>query len=457
MPNSLDSVLKQIAAKKTPRVMLVGGTSDYLAERAFAAIRDAVTESNSATSVESFEPATELSAILDSYRTMSLFGGARLLVVNEVNAFISRKELASLYDKAVADWKSAKTDRKRMSAAAKMLHLLGLLGADLEMSDSAIAAAIGVSTEGVLIDLLAFCRTSGKKPTRGEDDASLLAEAIGRGGAAGTVLLLRTGEIPAASATVELIDREGAVIVCDLDRQDVVEVLAHEIEEMASAAAVTFDKKSIARLRQRLGIDRILADKFSRDVPDLRFAVSEAERLITLVGRDGRVTGELIDREVASVEGGARYELGSLFAEGKMIDAVGKLRDLVAQARREDPKTAIDYHYGRFLFPLADELRQMIGILSYARLSGIDVRKSIPYNRFQDTLAERMGDYLKNVGLVRQRPHPFPLYKKLQAVRNATDEQLFEALGALAEIDIQRKSGGVPVDVALESFLLSRV
>src|SRR5207237_10345228 len=133
------------------------------------------------------------------------FGGARMLVIPEVNAFVSAKELASLYDKAIADWKSAKTDRKRATSAAKLLHVLGLAGADLDMTDRAIADSLDVSLDAILTDRLAFCRTTGKKATRGEDDAALLMEAIARGGASGTILVLRTGDIPKESATVALI------------------------------------------------------------------------------------------------------------------------------------------------------------------------------------------------------------------------------------------------------------
>src|SRR5439155_11589541 len=120
----------------------------------------------------------------------------------------------------------------------------------------------------------------------------------------------------------------------------------------------------------------LLADKFSKEVPDLRIAVSEAERLATLAGVGGRVTAEMVEREVASVEGGARYEFGSLFTEGKIIEAIAKLRDLIAQARREDAKSPAEIHYGRFLFPLADELRQLIAIHSYARMNNLDLRQS---------------------------------------------------------------------------------
>jgi DNA polymerase III delta subunit len=456
MPKPLDTVLAQIAKKDAPRAILIGGSSDYLSQRAFRDIRDAIVAANPNIAVEAFEPGSELAMVIDSYRTMSLFSASRLLIVPEVNAFVSAKELLSLYQKAANDWRTAKTDKKRTSASAKLLHVLGLVGADLEMTDRQIADALGMPLDALLADMLAFCRASGKKAGRGEDDAALLTEAIAHGGAAGTILLMRTGEIPQDSATVDLIDRHGTVIVCDVTRESFSDALQTAIEELAEEANVRFDPKSISALRQRLGIDRVLGDKFSRDIPDLRMAVSEAERLTTLVGEGGQVTPELIEREVAVVEGGARYELASLFSEGKIVEAVAKLRDLVAQARREDARASADILYGRYLFPIADEIRQMIGIISFARANRMDLQKSIQYNRFKDTVADRLGDYLKVSGIVRQKPHPFPLHKKWEAARGQTEEELFSALATVADLEVKRKSGGVPVDVGLEMFLLSR-
>ena len=438
-------------------MLLVGGNSEFLSEQAFHEIRDALVAKNPALSVESYEPGTELASILDSFRTGSLFGGARLLVVPEVNAFISAKEIASLYDKAVADWKSAKTDRKRASASAKLLHVLGLAGCDLEMKDRAIADTLGVTLDATLTDMLAFCRAAGKKAGRGEDDAALLMEAIARGGATGTILLMRTGDVPRDSATIELIDKVGAVIVADLTREGFSAALERTIESIASDANVKFEPQAIAKLRQRLGIERMLADKFSKDIPEIRGAISEVERLVTLAGSGGRVTAAMVEREVSAIEGGARYELGSLFTEGKILEAVAKLRDLVAQGRREDPKMPVDMHYGRFLFPLAEEFRQMIGIHSWARVQNVNLRQSMQYNRFKDTIADRLGDYLKAHGLVRQRPHPFPLHKKFEAARTYSEADLFRALAVVADLEIKRKSGGLPVDVGIETFLLTRL
>jgi DNA polymerase III delta subunit len=457
MPKPLKTVLSNIHDGKPPRVLLVGGSSDFLSERAFHEIRDAFVAKNPSISLETYEPGTELSAILDSYRTGSLFGGSRLLIVPEVNAFVSAKEIASLYDKAVADWKSAKTDRKRASASAKLLHVLGLAGCELDMQDRQIADALGVSLDATLTDMLQFCRTSGKKAGRGEDDAALLMEAIARGGAAGAMLLMRTGDVPRDSTTIDLIDKHGAVVVADLTREGFTAALDQAIAVVASEANVRFEPNAIARLRQRMGIDRILTDKFSKELPPLRIAVNEAERLATLAGSGGRVTPDMIDREIAAVEGGARYELGSLFTEGKIIEAISKLRDLVAQARREDPKGSAEIHYGRYLFAIPDELRQMIGIHSWAKAQNVNLRAPMTYNRFKDTIADRLGDYMKTFGLVRQRPHPFPLHKKWEAARRYSEPELFRALSEMADLEIKRKSGGLPVDVGLETFLLSQL
>ena len=456
MPRTLAAILKTIEEGKTPRVLLIGGNSEFLSEQAFHSVRDAIVAKTPGIALEVYEPGSDLSSILDSFRTMSLFGGSRLLVVPEVNAFVSAKEIASLHEKAVADWKSAKTDRKRASAAAKLMHVAGVAGADLEMTDRAIADALGVALDATLSEMLAFSRSTGRKAGRGEDDAAMLMEAIARGGAPGTILLMRTGEIPRDSATIDLIDKVGAVVSADLKREGFAAALDAAVASIAAEARVKFDAAALGRLRQRLGIERMLADTFSKDVPDIRVAVSEVERLVTLAGEGGRVTAEMIDREVAAVEGGARYELGSLFTEGKIVEAIAKLRDLVAQGRREDPKMPLDMQYGRFLFPLAEEIRQMIGIHSWARIHDVNVKQSMQYNRFKDTMADRLGDYLKANGLVRQRPHPFPLFKKWEAARTFAEADLFRALSAVAQLEIGRKSGGLPVDVGIETFMLQR-
>ena len=448
-------LLESIAANKIPPVILIGGNNEFLVEKAFTTVRDRILEIEGV-QLEPYSETADLGAILDSFRTMSLFGNRRLLVVPEVNAFVTKKEIASLYEKALSDWSSAKTDRKRSSSVAKLLHILGLIGSDLEQTDSAIAEALGArKVDKALTEMLAFARSSGKKATRGEADASLLAEAVAQGGAPGAILLLRSGEVPRDSATVRLIDSSGAVVVCDLTVQQVPDAIEEALRSISSEYRVKFERNAAAALTRLLGIDRMLNDKFNREVPDIRVLVSEAERLATFAGDGGTITEAMVQQQIQKVAGGVRFEFATLYSERKPLEAIAKLRDLIAQARREDPKAPLDIQYGRYLFPLADEIRQLLAVRSFARMKGIDLRKSMPYNRFRDMLAEPMGEYLKANLLARQKPHPFALFKKFEAARLHSDESLLRALSELAELDFNRKSGGIPPDIGLESLVLS--
>jgi DNA polymerase III delta subunit len=449
MPSTADVL------KSPPPVILVGGNNEYLVDQAFAEIRDTLVARNPQLQLESYPAGSDLSQIVDSFRTHSLFGGPRLLVAGEVNAFVTKKEVKSLLDKALTDWESSKTDRKRSSAVSKLLHILGLTGVDLEDSDATIASAIGAKNAPPLTDMLAAARTSGKRATRGEGDAAMLVEAVSRGGAPGAILLMRTGELPADSATIAAIERSGAVIRCDLSREAFGRALDQALAELAREAGVRLEAAAVTTLKRRLGIERMLTDKFNKDVPDLRVVLSEAERLATLAGSGGTITAAMVEDQIREVAGGARFEFTGLFVEGRAVEAIEKLRDLIDQARREDPKTPLDIQYGKFIFPLADEVRQLIAIRSFARLRKIDLKRRMNYNQFKDTWADALGEFMKEHQLVRQKPHPFPLSKKFEAAQKYSEEKLFTALSTLAEIDFWRKSGGAPIDVALESFVAS--
>jgi hypothetical protein len=159
-----NELLKRIASGEPPPIILVGGDSEFLVDSSFHAIRDALTATGM--QVETFAAGTDLGQVLDSFRTHSLFGGKRLLILPEVNAFVTRKEISSLLDKSLGDWRTAKTDRKRSSAVAKLLHVLGLAGIDLEESDAAIAESLGLKkADSAFTALLQSARDSGKRPS----------------------------------------------------------------------------------------------------------------------------------------------------------------------------------------------------------------------------------------------------------------------------------------------------
>jgi len=454
MPVTLAKLRETLEAGKVPPMILVGGNNEFLVEHAYTQLRDATLAAMGGVEAESFREGTPLAGVLDSYRTFSLFAKPRLLILPEVTAFISKKELESTYTKAVGDWKSAKTDRKRDSALAKLLHVLGLVGLEVEDSDTTIAEALGVDLDSTLTDMLGVARATGRHATKGEGDAAILAEAAIHGGAPGTTLLMKTGPIPSGSATIDAIDRAGAVVICDLTQDQVPTVLKKIIQQVEEDADVRFEPAAAKALEQKLGITRALGDKYSKEIPDLRLFESQAERLATFAGTGGTVKASMIEQQVEEIAGGQRFEFASLVTEGKPVEAVQKLRDLVAQARRENASMPEDVAYGRYLFPLADEIRQILAIQSFARQRRIDLRRSMPYNTFKATVADDLTSYLSSNHLVKQKPHPFPLSKRWEAAGRYRETDLLAALREVVRIEIARKSGGTEAEVALEVAVL---
>ena len=81
-----DQLLQLIDQGKAPGVILIGGDNEFLTGQAFTEVRDRIVAREPGIAIESFSETSDLGTIVDAYRTMSLFGNRRLLIVPEVNA-----------------------------------------------------------------------------------------------------------------------------------------------------------------------------------------------------------------------------------------------------------------------------------------------------------------------------------------------------------------------------------
>jgi DNA polymerase III delta subunit len=453
--NPLEQVLASVDRGEIPSIILVGGSSDYLVQHHFQKIRDRIVSAQPQIERETYAAGADLARIADSFRTHSLFGGTRLLVVSDVQAFVSRKELDKHLQKAIGDWESARTDRKRTGAIAKLMHVLGLAGLSMEQSDADIVDALGARNSDMVQQMLEAARTAGKSESRGEGDAALLAEIVQQGGAPGSILLMKAGELPEESVVLDRIGQRGGLVRCDLSRQQFPEALTQAISEIVEEYSVRFQPGAVSALEEQLGATRILADKYSTDLPDLSLITSEAIRLAGFVGEGGTVTPETVASEVTSRSGGQRFEFASLVSEGKILEALEKLRDLVAQGRREEPRATTDILYGRYLFSLAQELRMLIAVHSFLQKKGLRADGAIRYNQFKGSLGDEIGVYMKERGLARQKLHPFVLFRKYEAAGRYREKLLVRALQRVGEIELERKSGGVSAEIGLETLLMS--
>lgn len=451
--SDLERLLGTIGKGDAPPIILVGGSDDYLVNHHYLKIRDRILQANPGIAIEAHPEGADLGKVADSFRTHSLFGGSRLLTVPEIQAFVSSKELDKLLQKALTDWESAKSDRKRKSAIAKLMHVLGLAALSLEQSDAEIIDALGAKKK-VTGEILEAARREGLSASRGEGDAAILADLIQNGGAPGSILLIKTGELPAQSPVLEQLRSNGALVRADLTRETFPKALQQALAEVSEDHGVKFEPGALKALEERLGVTRMLEDKYSSDVPDLSLLVSEAVRLASFTGEGGTVRKSDVESQVESRAGGRQYEFSSLFSEGKILEALEKLHDLVAQAKRDDPRATSEILYGRYLFSLADEIRTLIAVHSFLRSRGLRPTR-MNYNLFKGQMGDQLGIFLKERGMTRQKLHPFVVFKKYEGAARYGEKLLVRALQRIGEIELERKSGGVPPTVSLEALLLS--
>ena len=452
---SLEQALARVR-ENLPSVILIGGNNDFLVGRAWTSLAETVEQSHPDVQMEHWTEGADLARVAESFRTSTLFSSKRLLLVPEVNAFVTARELDTLVEKAVKGWESARTERKRKTSAAQLMHAIGLIGVRLDLPNAEILEALAATThKKTIAEILEFSRESGGSASRGEGDAAIIGAMVENGGATGTHIALRTGEIPNSSATIDAIDRAGIIIRCDLSRETFNVAFESALDDVASEWEVRFEPAAISTLRELLGIDRILGDKWSKELPDLGLAVSEIRRLAAFAGVGGTVTRSIVAKQIDRREGGARFEVTSLVADGKPIEAVEKLRELVVQAKRDRPATPDEIAFGSFVPMLAEELRVLVAIAAWCRIRG--VRSSGGYNRFKASLADQLLDDLEARGLMKRRLHPFPLFKKFETVSSGRygERALVECLRRLSEIEMERKSGGVPVQIGLETALVA--
>ena len=150
-----------------------------------------------------------------------------------------------------------------------------------------------------------------------------------------------------------------------------------------------------------------------------------------------------------AVEGGART------SSARCPEGRSSSRDQAARSSRTG-RAKIRRARPRFIRPLSLAIPET---LRNARIQSWRARQREPppseYTASKP-IADKIGDY-SSARPRADAPHPFPLHKKFEAARGYSEADLFRALGEIADLEIKRKSGGFPVDVGLETFMLSRL
>ena len=452
MTGTVEEAVAEIARGRRSAVYLLHGDECVAKEGAKAIVDALVPSDQQSLSVEVVAEENDLASLPLRLRTLPLFGGAKVVVLYDSKAFISREGIDAVVKRSIAAWQDGDTER----ATRLFLQVMGAVGegqAFLERASRGEVSAAELervlATEGDpekarWLHEVAKNALIGGAPipeATGAGLARVYEEVIQQGIPPNAALILTTEVVDERRVLFKKIRAEGFVIDCGVrtrrawDTQMEPEVVRAKIRQAVAAAGKTIAPDAITSIVERTGIS-------------MRALESELEKILLYVGPRSTITMA----DAAEVLSNSRevnvFDLTNAVSNRDAARAVRAFRSLMTQ-REPVPQV---------LGVLAGEIRALILARSALdRRLGGRMDPGMPFSLFQSRLLPLLtkaveGDDGAASKLAAMRP--FRAFNLLKGAARFSFAELEERLEAIHETDLTLKTSGHPAELLLEQLLL---
>lgn len=397
-------------------------------------------------SLETYEGRnTPLASVLDSCRTIGLFGGGKVLWMREP-AFLASSEKRS--DISAAMFGAWAADRRKQ-AVEKLLLLAALAGWSQEDFDAVkfsqlnktrSKALIGREIDGDEAGTLEKMRThageAGLTVASHKDESGQFQDFIDSGTGGDSVLIFTSESADRRTRIFKYIQKHGITADLKVDRE--------RSGAMTPDAVQALIDESLAKHAKRMGPSarKIVLKRAGGDPGQLN---SELEKLCLFAAEKETIEDEDVRIIMRDLGESWIFDFTRALAQHDVTESLYLMRGLFAQG--EPPL--------RLLAMIAREVRILLAareILSTTLARVWSDRTT--FNRFRDQMLPQIPDEQKHaVG----GTHPYVLYLALQNAARTTTPRLRRALLDLHELDIAFKSTRTDPQIRLEAFVLDLV
>lgn len=362
--------------------------------------------------------------------TPSLFGDARLIIVEECTAFMGRADQRTLVNKTLRAWKSG--DRSgALKGFGQLLSLNGLDRSAVGSGSAWIAEILGdrpdTDAAETLSELGAHFLEQDRE-VKGVADESEIEKLIESRFPTGTVLAFTASAVNKRKRLFKAVSEKGRVVECAV-RQDRYGV---GLDRDFFNQRVTDMAKSLGKTVTRDALDEM----YARSGTEMRRLDSELQKAFAFVGDRKKVTREDIVAVVGDFHLAAFYELNNSLREGNSVAALRALHEnlkivdhplqIVASTANEFRKLTVARELLVTLF--RNHWKPGLRFDEFKRIAR-DVREASPEPRGKlQTNLLKMKDY--------------PLYLLLKDAGRFPMQRLLSSLEAALEADILMKSTG---------------
>lgn len=451
----LRKVLNQVEQGNISPIYLLHGDR-YLVKSALDKLLDLlIPETERDTNLEVVDGSkADFQKILNSLNTFALFGGCKVVLVEECGIFYSRVNIPDLLAKSEEEYKGRQLEK----AARIILKVLSYCEWSLDDVTGGgwreIPSQIWEESTGVPRDLAQMAWFDAvldhasdnemKVPERG-DDADLLEKALEKGFAPEQYLLLTTDTVDKRRSLYRLMEKKGVIVDCSVASGTSKQakskqrgVLNDLVKGTVSAAGKTIDHDALDLLLERTGFN----------VWGLK---TQLDNLVLLVGDNTIITREDVEDLSADIRKEPIYELSNAVTSRDCSASLVILNRLLDQKyealdRQLDPL--------QLLSVLANEFRKLIAAREFIDHNlGGQLDPGIPYPKFNKSIYPLLKP-LTGKETILGTPHPYALYKTL--ARSATYQlaDLVNCMHYLFDADKTLKSTQISKRVVMESLIL---
>lgn len=423
---TLETCLDDARAGRPQPVYLFDG-DPFLALRAARELAAAlVPEAQRALNLVELDAAASPAEVAAELATGGLFGGGKVVLVQEPAFLTSKEDAAEAFAAAARAW----ADGRQRDAARRLLALAGKAGLGARAlapgpdgrvpaeAKEALATELGIglddAAEAFVDGAARYAAERELKVARG-DDAGALDAALARGLPAGHVLVIAAGKVDGRLPVVKKLAAAGRRVSVQLEKEGQWDaqrlVLAPVLEALLAGTGKRVDRAGEARLADLVG-------------EDARALASEVQKLAAYVG-DRKVIGAAdVDAVVT------RTAADPFFALGNAVEA----RDLAGAMGVLDRAVADGASPFMLLGSLAGTVRRLIVERERARRAAGE-RRIGSFAEWQAAVlpaipAEELG-----------ARKPYGFWMKYQAAARFSRGELLDALAGLAEADVAMKRG----------------
>ncbi len=441
-------MVKRVTVKKIEtekRIYLMYGDEFLVKQKINALIDDYLVSENKELNLTTLDGSNQdMNRLIAEIFSPSLFGGRRVILVEQTTAFMSRNDSGKLIPKALDSWKKG-DQAASFRFLAKALSLCGIEKSDIADDQSSLSALFkDLDEEGkaLLMRLIDAFVSENAMPEGAQSD-DVIDQLLDSDLPEDVLVIISAPEIDARKKLVKKFATKGEIIECrpkqeryggGLDRTYFDELVRDAVEKAG--------KKITASALNKM---------YSMCGTDVRALMNEVEKIVSYTGSRNQITDKDVLESFEDSHQAAFYEFGGELRSGDKVKAIAALHK----------NLQIVAHPLQTLAIIISELRKLILAreLLFTDLKN-EWHPKMQYREFQDVAKRIKSGRTDRISTAKTdlfKMKDYPLYLLLRDAQRFPMKRLSDLMEAVLETEIMMKSsklGNKSPQILLEHLVI---